>query len=225
MSIVWLLIAVFLAPINWVVSDRKVDKLVFLTKPAVMVALLAWLWSVGGSNGPLLSFFFGALLCLAGDIFLMVPGNFFVAGLVFFMGGHICYITGFKPNLASFWPYGVPLAAALGLIASVIYRALAAGLSAKGIQRLRFPILIYILVICGMVLSALLTLSHQRWHVGPAVLVSIGGLFFLAADSLLGWNRFVRSVPHERFIGMMLYHLAQFGILIGAAWNFQLGAF
>jgi uncharacterized membrane protein YhhN len=216
----WLLIGAILAPINWVVSERRITYAVYFTKPAVMVALLAWLWNSGGTNSSLLAFFIGALLCLAGDIFLLQPDKWFLAGLVAFLSGHIGYMVGFKPTQASFWPFGLPLAAALGLIGVTIFRVLAAGLQSKGLTRLRIPIFVYILIICGMALSALLTLSNPGWQKAPAVLVSIGALLFMAADSLLGWNRFIRPVAHERFIGMMIYHLAQFGIIIGAAWNF-----
>ena len=34
------------------------------------------------------------VLCLAGDVFLMLPKDLFVAGLASFLLGHLCYVAG-----------------------------------------------------------------------------------------------------------------------------------
>jgi uncharacterized membrane protein YhhN len=220
MQPVWLVLAGILAPVNWVASDRNANLIIYLTKPAFMLALIAWLWSTGGVKGPLAGFFVGALFGLAGDVLLLLPKNWFVGGLVAFLFGHVSYIAGFSPSWATFWPFGVPLAAALSVVASVVFSPLAAGAKAKGQSKLVLPILVYMVVLSSMALTALLTLSSPAWGRGPAVLAAFGGVLFLISDSLLAWGRFVRPLQHERFFGMAIYHLAQFGILVGAGWNY-----
>ena len=113
MQPLWLVLAGILAPVNWVASDRNANLIIYITKPAFMLALIAWLWSTGGVKGPLGAFFIGALFGLAGDVILLLPGNSFVFGLVAFLLGHVSYIAGFSPSWTTFWPFGVPLAAAL----------------------------------------------------------------------------------------------------------------
>ncbi len=41
----------------------------------------------------------GLLLSLTGDVFLMLPGDFFVPGLVAFLLAHVCYIAAFIPGV------------------------------------------------------------------------------------------------------------------------------
>lgn len=220
MQNLWLVLAGVSGPVNWVASDRNIDKIIYITKPAYMLALIAWLWSTGDIKGPLVAFFVGALFCLAGDILLMLPERWFIFGLVAFLIGQIGYIAGFHPTLASFWPVGVPLAAALAVIGIAIFRPLAAGVRAKGMPQLVPPLFIYMVVILVMALSALLTLSNLAWRRGPAMLVSLGAMAFLVSDSLLAWSKFVKPFQHHRFIEMAIYHLAQLGILLGAGLNY-----
>lgn len=220
MQPLWLILGGIIAPINWVASDRKIDPVIYITKPAYMLALIAWLWTSGDIKGPMVAFFVGALLSLAGDVILMLPEKWFVFGLGAFLLGQVSYIIGFGPTLDSFWPYGIPLAAALAIIGASVFRGLAAGVKARGKPQLVMPMLIYMVVILVMALSALLTLSNPGWERGPAVLASTGALAFITSDSMLAWSRFVRPFPHNRLVEMAIYHLAQFGILVGAGWNF-----
>ena len=43
------------------------------------------------------------------------------------------------------------------------------------------------------------------------------GILFLASDSLIAWERFVRRVPQGPLAVIVTYHLAQALILIGLA--------
>ena len=50
-----------------------------------------------------------------------------------------------------------------------------------------------------------------------AIATAIGGVLFLASDSLIAWERFVRRLPHGPLAVIVTYHLAQALILIGLA--------
>jgi uncharacterized membrane protein YhhN len=50
-----------------------------------------------------------------------------------------------------------------------------------------------------------------------AIATAVGGILFLASDSLIAWERFVRRVPQGPLAVIVSYHLAQALILIGLA--------
>ncbi|NIW49240.1 MAG: lysoplasmalogenase, partial [Gammaproteobacteria bacterium] len=56
--------------------------------------LIAWVIINGGTQGPIIYFLIGLALSLAGDIFLMLPDEKFIAGLVSFLLAHLAYILG-----------------------------------------------------------------------------------------------------------------------------------
>jgi uncharacterized membrane protein YhhN len=217
MSYTFLFVALAIAVLNWIAVEKKIKKLEYFAKPGTMIALLIWLWQNSAVQGEMLWFAVGAVFCLAGDVFLMLPQNLFIAGLVSFLLGHVFYVIGFnqpQPHLSSIVLAGALL---LGLGITWLYRRLAAGLAAKGQHSLKVPVLVYSLVISLMVLSALSNIG--RWGLLPALLSSAGALFFYASDSMLAWDRFVTPLPHARLRVMVTYHLGQFGILLGAFWQ------
>jgi len=211
-----ILVASILAALNWIAADRKLKPLEYVTKPATMLALLWWIWSSVGLGGSMLWFTLGAVFCLAGDVFLMIPRDMFIFGLVAFLLGHIFYSVGLN-NLApyiNFW--GVILILIFGIYIWWLYPKLATGLKSKGKSGLKIPVLIYMLVISMMVYSALMTWTRPGWPTLAALSVSIGAVLFYASDSILAWNRFVNPLSHARLATMMTYHLGQFGIILGA---------
>jgi uncharacterized membrane protein YhhN len=48
-----------------------------------------------------------------------------------------------------------------------------------------------------------------------AIATALGGLLFLASDTALAYDRFVRRVPHGPLLVIVSYHLAQLLIVIG----------
>lgn len=146
----------------------------------------------------------GMAFSLAGDVWLMLPADFFVAGLLAFLGGHVCFILAFlddsrlgtRPlawlacllvggaNLVLLWP-SVPAA-------------------------LRVAVAIYGLVLSGMGAQAL---GRAWFHVGdrlarPARCAAIGGLLFMLSDSLLAWDRFRGPLPLASVWILATYYLS-----------------
>ncbi len=218
----WLLLAGALAVLNWLAAWRGVRWLIYLTKPGMMLALLAGYALAARLPGEAQSvqawFFLAGGLCgLAGDIALMLPQNLFKAGLAAFLANHLFYIIAFTPTLPALPLPALGIGAGLALFGGLFYRRLSASLLAKRLRRMRLPVLCYVLAILPMSFSALLTLWRKDWLELPALLAALGGLFFLASDALLAWDRFVRPVPLARPLVMITYHLGQAGILCGAA--------
>lgn len=217
-------IALVSAVLNWVAVERHWKALEYVVKPATMVILILWLVLNGGLSGAALWFTLGAVFCLAGDVFLMVPRNLFIFGLLSFLIGHVFYIVGFNAQPVDFsgggWLYLLIFAAILGLVISQIYTRLAKGLQAKKLSQLKLPVLIYATVITLMVLSALMCFYRPGWETTPALWAVAGALLFYLSDTILSMDRFVNPLPHARLLTMTTYHLGQLGILVSAAMTF-----
>ena len=91
-----LALALVVAAGNWLAVAREHKALEYVCKPLTMVVLFArdararcrqHARCGPGSSSP-------SLLCLIGDVFLMLPQDLFVFGLASFLLGHIAYIVG-----------------------------------------------------------------------------------------------------------------------------------
>jgi alkenylglycerophosphocholine/alkenylglycerophosphoethanolamine hydrolase len=217
-----------LAVIDWIAADKKWKIIEYFAKPATMLVLLGWMWQSTGVGGSMLWFSLGVVFCLAGDVFLMIPRNLFIFGLLSFLVGHIFYILGLNgvppfsnlAGLAQFLVMGKWLAIiGLVILAAYLiwyYPRLAGGLKTQGKNSLKAPVLIYSLIISLMVYSALMTWYRAGWSPSAAASASLGALLFFASDSMLAWDRFLNPLPHARLRVMLTYHLGQIGIILGA---------
>ena len=218
MSYTLLYLALFVAFLDWIAVARGWKWLEYIAKPGVMVLLLIWLGVSAGFGGQLVWFAAGLAFSMLGDIFLMLPREQFIAGLVAFLVAHLAYLVGFNASLPPVNLASLAIALAVGLAAGQLYRRISAGLRARGEGKLLTPVLVYSGVISLMLLSALLTLvrSNLEWMPGPALLVSLGALLFFASDSFLAWNKFVAPLPYGRLRVIVTYHLGQALIALGA---------
>ena len=220
MPLAFLWVAILIAGLDWIAVAWRNKRIEYFAKPGVMLVLLVWLWSLHGFHGQLAWFSLGAIFCLVGDVFLMLPREQFIPALVAFLAGHISYLIGFNAawpplNLASFILLFVVV-----LPAFQIYRRISASLVAKELEKLLIPIQIYTVAISLMLFSALLTLVRSDWSALPALLVSCGALLFFLSDTVLAWNRFVKPVQRGGLVVMITYHLGQIGILLGSALHY-----
>jgi uncharacterized membrane protein YhhN len=215
MTYTFLWLALIVATLDWAAVEKKWQPLEYLAKPGVMLALLAWLWQSSALGGPLLWFGLGIVFSLAGDVFLMLPYDLFIAGLVSFLLAHLAYVVGFNSTPPT-WSIGhLILALLLAIVFWQLYRRLAAGLGAKGRSKLKIPVFIYASVITLMVFSAGANFTRPGWETLPALLTSLGAALFFASDSMLAWDRFVAPLSHARLKVMTTYHLGQIGIVLG----------
>jgi uncharacterized membrane protein YhhN len=136
----------------------------------------------------------GLLFSLAGDVWLMLPGNRFLYGLVSFLLAHLCYIFAFLTGSSANgfpWPV-IPLA----LIGAIILIYLWPALSAS----LRGAVSLYVAVI--VVMAALAVSRAMAGFSIDTLSAAIGALLFMASDAILAINRFRRP-----------FHLAQAAVL------------
>ena len=148
----------------------------------------------------------GIACSLLGDVFLMLPGDLFVPGLVAFLCGHLCFIAAFLGD-SRFGARPLLLLASLGYGAVNLYLLW----DAIGAP-LRVPVIVYVLVLACMGGQALVRarLFAQRGdaQASAARLAAAGALMFLLSDSLLAWNRFHGAIPWSSLWVLSAYYLA-----------------
>lgn len=211
----WLVLFLAAAVFNSVAVYRGWRRVEWLTKPAVLVILIIWFTLSTGWQGHLFWFGMALVFSLAGDVLLLRP-TFFLAGLVAFLLAHVFYIIGLNPVSIPVAPFSI--AATIGAWALAVFqnRRLSAVVKQKEeTALLQYPIFLYILAICIMLLSTLATFVRPEWPFTAALLVACGGALFTLSDSLLAENSFVRPLPHATFYVHLTYHLAQLAIVAG----------
>lgn len=216
----FLWLALVAAVANWYAVWRDVRKLEYFAKPLVMIALFLWIITLDAWQPALLWFVLALVFSLFGDVFLMLPKERFIAGLVSFLLAHVFYIVGFnlsllQPNLAQ-----LALVIFVALPAINIYRRIASALDASHRSNLKLPVLLYSIVISLMLISALFTLTRAEWSSAAAISVSFGALSFFISDTILAWNKFIQPIRFGRVMNMFTYHLGQFLIVLGALWQY-----
>jgi uncharacterized membrane protein YhhN len=146
----------------------------------------------------------GMLFSLAGDVFLMLPQDAFVAGLVTFLIGHVCFIRASLTDTrfaAKPWALLACLAYG-GLNLWALWPSLPPALYA--------PVVVYVLVLATMAGQAL---ARSWWHAsdglaGPARWMAAGALLFMLSDTLLAWNRFRLAIPLSALWILATYYAA-----------------
>ncbi len=196
-------------------------QLEFIAKPAVMLCLSAWLYLSTGWQGAALWFGLGALLSLAGDVFLLWLDRFFVFGLAAFLLAHMAYLVGFNTPPPPVTMWSLLLAVIIGVSGLRVMQRLLAGVHASGQSRMALPVALYGAVITLMLLSALLTLSNVQWSALASAASALGALFFYASDIVLAWNKFIQPMPRGRMLNIGLYHIGQILLITGVVLQFS----
>lgn len=141
---------------------------------------------------------------LVGDIFLMLPWDAFVPGLVAFLVAHVCFIRAFLLD-ARFAPRPLAWLACLAYGALNLW-ALWPSLPAA----LHVPVVVYVVVLSTMAGQAL---SRAWWHAADALAepsrwAAVGALLFMFSDTLIAWNRFRVAVPLSALWILGTYYVA-----------------
>lgn len=157
------------------------------------------------------------LFSLGGDVFLMLPGDYFIPGLASFLVAHLCYIALFRqgvPWFASRRGLAAVLAFGLGMYA-VLWPHLPNAVLAAAVGA-------YVGVISLMASQAV----GRARHLGTANArgVALGACVFLASDSLIAIHKFLAPIPLESLWILVTYYSAQFLIVHGMGKTAEQGA-
>ncbi|MBN1681323.1 MAG: lysoplasmalogenase [Anaerolineae bacterium] len=142
----------------------------------------------------------GLVASLAGDVFLMLPPDYFVRGLISFLFAHIFYIIAFTvegDGTAPFWT----------IIPFVVYGVIILWRLWPDIGSLKIPVMVYITAILIMAWQA-----ANRWletEQNGSLLALAGAYLFVASDSVLAVERFKHPFRSARFWVLSSYFAAQ----------------
>ncbi len=167
------------------------------TSLIILIALLAEPAGVVAPYKPLIVA--GLLFSLAGDVFLMLPSDRFIAGLVSFLMAHLLYIAAFIADAGT--------AAAWWLLPLLAYGAVVYAYLAPHLGKMKLPVITYMVAILGMAWQA-----AGRWSAAPEsgrLAAFIGAVLFVISDSVLAWNRFRTPFRAARALTMGTYYAAQ----------------
>ena len=143
----------------------------------------------------------GLVFSLFGDVFLMLPGDLFLPGLVSFAVTHVCYLVAFRSDvsLAPRWP---PFAL-LGAVAVALLAVLWPGVD----PALRAPVVLYAALLAAMAAQA----TGRAAALGrrAAGLAAAGAVLFMASDSFLALDRFRFPFEASRAVVLSSYFTAQ----------------
>jgi uncharacterized membrane protein YhhN len=223
--IVWWIIVLAVAVVDWIAVAKGWKKIETVAKPLTMVVLflilVQGLLPTGFSSLPLIFFGAGILFSLAGDGFLMFSERWFIAGLGAFLLAHVGYIIGLNTPFGQPSPlWAISIGIILAIAAGRILRRILAGLRQKGQVRLVLPVVAYGTIITLMLLSAILTLYRLDWKTSAAGLVALGASLFYFSDMILAWNRYVTPIKNGRVMNMAAYHLGQMALVAGVVIQF-----
>jgi uncharacterized membrane protein YhhN len=205
-----LVVAGVLAASDWIAVSPRVAarRAEYLLKPATMVALIGVAVTLTPQHDAQRGLFvMGLVLSLAGDVFLMLPGELFVQGLAAFLLAHFAYIAGFAAaGVTMGWSVaGLAVVAIAGAtVGRKIVRAVRSGEHAEMVV----PVAAYMTVISAMVVLAIGSADR---------LAAAGALIFYCSDALIAWDRFVAPKRWARPAIMATYHLGQAALVVSLA--------
>ena len=202
---IFLCLAALAAVGDWYAVVRQDTRLEYACKPLTMVFLIGVAATIDVDASSVRAWFIAALaLSMLGDVFLMLPRDVFIPGLVSFLVAHIAFIVGL-------WVDGVGfLAFALGLALAALAVVIVGGRIIRVVRasqhpEMAVPVSAYMTVISVMVASA----------VGTQEPLAIGGAsLFFCSDALIAWERFVRTHGWHRLAIIVTYHVAQTGLTL-----------
>ena len=202
--VIALTVAAILAVVDWVGVVRGDQRLRWVGKPGVMVALIIAALLAQDAPSAVKAWFVVALvLSLIGDVALLLPEQWFLGGLVAFLLAHLAYVAGMV-QLDLHPPWG----AVIVLVAVAVVGRRVLGAVRAEERPLLGPVILYLVVISAMAIIA--------WATGQPWLI-VAAMLFFTSDATLGWRRFVtpaRVDPASASViaplaVMITYHSAQ----------------
>ena len=178
---------------------------IYLFKPLTMVFILFIAISRARKNPVFYAYaIIGGLLCsMAGDMFLMLPSDQFIPGLVSFLVAHLFYIGAFTRGRRFRFPVW-------SLLPFVVYGIVIFIVLSPGLEAMKLPVVAYIVVILVMGWQA-----WERWDETAqrlALLAFFGAVLFIISDSVLAVNRFRQPFEMARALTLSTYFAAQWMI-------------
>lgn len=191
------------------------QSLQFICKPLILLSLIGYYLEAVETRS--MVFVRALFFSWVGDVLLLFTSRselFFMLGLCAFLISHLLFIQAYRQHRNSNLDqellgtqkvrYALPIIlASTGLIV-ILFNSLGS---------LQIPVVVYSLVLCVMVLTALFrfgrTTSQSFW------MAFIGAALFMISDALLAINKFLHPIEGAGFMIMLTYIAAQYLIVNG----------
>ncbi len=168
--------------------------------PALSLAILSFI-AVSGSRGKLL--FTALLLCATADIALeLAGGQYFVAGLGFFLVAHVFFIITFSRDF-KFQASKMPV-----ILLFIVYSGMMAFILTPSLKEMAIPVYVYMTALTLVAIFATLRSVRNDFTL-------YGAIAFIVSDSVLAVNKFMMPVVGADFIIMITYYASLFLIVYG----------
>lgn len=197
-----LVVTMMVAVADWIAVAKDQRSIEYLLKPLVMVGLIAMALAFQDVDSAARGFMIlGLAASLVGDVFLMIPRNYFIYGLSAFFVAHVLYVAalialGLSP-IGFLIGIGVMVVVAGFFGLRIVKKAQDGGMGV--------PVAAYMLILTVMVACAFST---------TIIVAAIGAVLFAASDTIIGWTKFVHDFPRSRTVVMVTYHLGQLGLVL-----------
>lgn len=141
-----------------------------------------------------------------GDICLLRADRF-LAGLASFAVAHLCYLSAFVgggPTIVPAWGWLLGLGTGAAGLAAVLWPRLGG--------RLRLAVALYVALLVAMAWAAVSRAVTPGVEATSGLWAAGGALLFVASDTVLALDRFVRRLPAGHAAVMTSYYAAQAAI-------------
>lgn len=147
----------------------------------------------------------GLTLSLIGDVFLLWPEKQFVSGLVAFLLAHLVFILAMICDFGPYydWQYLIPI---------VLYMVIFLWIVLPRSGRLVFPVVVYAVVLMLFFWQAA---GRAVYLAGSSSMDAlIGASLFVASDSILAYNKFVKNFKWAELFIIITYWAALYFIAL-----------
>ena len=199
----FLIVIIIISASTYILGDflkKPVLKYIFKPLTTILIITLALYQQAEVSEAYKYLIIAALVFSLAGDIFIMLPTDKFVQGLASFLVAHIFYILAFTSGFGPFfeWPYLLP-----ALIYTLVFLRILLPKTAE----LKIPVLIYSMVLMIFLWQAM----GRAFYLADnnSLYVLTGSILFVASDSVLAYDRFVKSFKYSQAFILSTYWAAQ----------------
>ena len=178
----------------------------YLTKPTATALLFVLVLRNASTTAYGRAIAAGLVFALAGDFFLMLPGNYFLWGLVSFLLTHCAYIYALTRDArpGGRWPIFAGFAALALLMVAGLWNAVPVAM--------RLPVALYAAALAFMAAQAVSRASQMPPGTparATARLAAIGGVLIQISDTILAYGRFRWTIPGQPLWVLGPYYIAQ----------------
>jgi len=202
-KMILLIIFIFLSAITYIVGDFLNKPLVkYFSKPitTILIILLAVLQQVEVSETYKYLIIIALVFSLVGDVFLMLPTDKFIQGLISFLVAHIFYIVAFTLGFGPYFEFSL-------LVPAAIYAVIFLWILLPKTGKMKPAVIIYSLTLMVFLWQA----TGRFYYIAEttALLTLFGAILFIISDTILAYSRFLKKYKFSQTLIHLTYWGAQ----------------